>query len=481
MNISRRLLVSAAILVAAASTLAAGSKIRKPAWAGQFYDADPGRLAARVDAFLDAGAASARPGRSPLVIISPHAGYPYSGGVAGLAYAAVRGADYETVVIVAPSHRVAFEGCSIDALDGYETPLGVAAIDTDLATLMRKESRFGYVPEAHASEHAVEVQVPFIQRALPEAKIVPVIMGRQEAGTVRELAELLDRVSKAKKILVVASTDMSHFLTKKEANVLDASTIDLVKKQATGPLLRKVERGENILCGGGPVVAALEYARKRGPARVDILGYADSSDVGTPESSVVGYFAAAVYSEAGSDASFSLSRSEKAELLRLARRAIRQAVETRTSLDYQARSPNLKVPKGVFVTLTEKGSLRGCIGFIDPIFPLWQAVVQAASYAALEDRRFEPVSRAELNDLEVEISVLSPLTRLEEVKGIQVGRHGLVVEQGNRKGLLLPQVATENGWDRDEFLKQACLKAGLPSDAWKKGAAVYTFEAVVFR
>jgi len=399
------------LVTATAAVRADETRIRRAVWDGQFYEQSPARLAAQVDGFIGAGT-KLEAGRTPVVIIAPHAGYPYSGRVAGKAYATVAGADFETVVIVAPSHRAAYEGCSVDEFAGFATPLGVAPIDTDVIEALKKEAGFDYVAEAHASEHALEVQIPFIQRALPKAKIVPIIMGHQTKKTIQVLAEALIRVSKSKKILVVASSDMSHFLTKKEANVLDASTIALVKSLAIEQLIRKVERQENILCGGGPVMSALIYAQKKGPVEVEVLEYADSSEAGTPESKVVGYFSAAVSSKAGSEVSFSLSKDEKKELVRLARQAVQEAVESGLVLKYEPNISNLKVFKGGFVTLTKKGTLRGCIGFIEPIYPLCQTVIQAAYYAALEDRRFGPVTANELKDLEIEVSVLSPLTRI---------------------------------------------------------------------
>lgn len=477
-----KILVLLAFLLAglAPSFLSGASQTRKPAWAGQFYDSDPARLEAQIDAFLRSGSKPAS-NRRPLAIIAPHAGYIYSGEVAGQAYATAAGIDYETVIIIAPAHHVGFEGCSVDDFDFLETPLGAAAVDKDVVRILQKEPMFGFIPKAHAAEHALEVQVPFIQRTLPRAKIVPIIMGTQDGATARSLAEVLVRISKSKKILVVASTDMSHFLSRQKANVLDAATIALVKSQSTGPLLRKIERDENILCGGGGVLSVLLYAQKKGPIEVDVLRYADSSGAGAPDTSVVGYFAAALYLRSGSEPPFGLSPDEKRELLRIARLAVEQAVETNTLLEYTTDNENLLAPKGAFVTLTNNRTLRGCIGFIDPVYPLGQAIIHASYFAALEDRRFNPVSKAELKDLEVEISVLSPLTRIIDYRLVQVGKHGLVIAQGERKGLLLPQVAVDNGWTRDEFLEEACLKAGLGPDSWKRGAEIYTFEAIVFR
>ena len=149
-------------------------------------------------------------------------------------------------------------------------------------------------------------------------------------------------------------------------------------------------------------------------------------------------------------------------------------------MDDPAAGPNLKAARGAFVTLKKKGRLRGCIGFIEPVMPLYQAVISGAVYAATKDNRFDPVSKSELKDLEYEISVLTPLTEVTNTRLIQVGKHGLVIEKNGRKGILLPQVPVENGWTLDQYLEEICLKAGLPEDSWRTGAKLYTFEAIVF-
>lgn len=467
----------------------AAQGVRKAVKAGQFYDADAATLSARIDGFLAAagGADTAAPDLIRAIIV-PHAGYVYSGPVAGRAYRLVQGRDIATVVILGPSHYVGFEGASIYPEGGFETPLGVAEVDAPAAKALIRASGFAFVPEAHAEEHSIEVQVPFIQKVLPKAKIVPVVLGVPSEKTVRALAAALDKVFKGAKVLIVASTDMSHFLTRPDANALDKSTIDLVTGQKVPALLRKLERNENILCGGAAVVTALLYAQKQGNAEVRVLAYADSSEAGGPADRVVGYFAAAVTAggsdpalEAGSQSAFALTADDKKELLSLARRAVELYVREGKLIDDATENPNLKAPRGAFVTLTEGGTLRGCIGFTEPRLPLYETVMQAAIYAATEDPRFRAVNRLELERLDYEISVLTPLSKVENPALVEVGRHGLVVAKDGKRGLLLPQVATENRWNREEFLRQTCLKAGLPADAWRKGAEIYSFEAIIFR
>jgi AmmeMemoRadiSam system protein B/AmmeMemoRadiSam system protein A len=457
--------------------------LRKAVKAGQFYESSAAALSAEIDGFLAAAAAGTASTDRIRALIVPHAGYVYSGKTAARAYRQVQGRDISTVVILGPSHYLGFEGCSIYTGGGFETPLGVAEVDAEAAKALARASGFSYIPEAHAEEHSLEVQVPFIQKVLPRAKIVPVVIGIPSDRTIRALAAALSKVFKDRNALVVASTDMSHFLAKSEANALDKSTIELVQGQKVAALIRKLERNENVLCGGAAVAAALLYAQNLGNAGVEVLAYADSAEAGGPADRVVGYFAAAVTAgpAAVAQPEFALSADDKKELLSLARRAVELYVREAKVLDSATPNPNLQAPRGAFVTLTEGGDLRGCIGFTEPLFPLAETVVRAGIYAATEDPRFRPVSPAELKGLAYEISVLTPLKKVEDPALVQVGKHGLVVAKGGRRGLLLPQVATENRWSREEFLRQTCLKAGLEPDAWRKGAEIFSFEAIVFR
>ncbi len=487
-----------------ALTQAAGQGLRPAAFAGLFYAADPARLAAEIESYFAAAAPADPPSGKILALIVPHAGYVYSGRTAAAAYALVRDRAIDTVVIIGPSHRVAFEGCSIWPDGGFETPLGVARVDASLAREIAKASGFRFRPEAFAEEHSVEVQVPFIQKALPGAAIVPIVMGRQTSSTIRTMAAALGKTCLAKNVLVVASTDLSHFLPKTEAQATDAATAALIRAVDTEDLIRKTEAGENIMCGGGPVAAVLLLAGKAGQARVEVLARTDSSGFGGP---VVGYLAAVVLSGTGPGlakagtagfqhrhckaggkpgpgegdyGAYSLTPEEKTELLRMARASVTASFGRREAIDDASGKAKFLEPRGVFVTLTKGGDLRGCIGFIEPVAPLGRAVIRAAVSAATEDPRFPPVRPAEIRDLKFEISVLTPVREISDPREIVVGKHGLVVSRGEHKGLILPQVPMENKWDRKTFLEQASLKAGLPRDAWRLGAKLYVFEAIVF-
>jgi len=474
----RKTFFSFLILLFLFSSLGLGQGIRKPVWEGKFYESNPEVLSAQIDRFLRNVKTSPPSGKLQALII-PHAAYVYSGQIAAHSYKLIQGKDYETVIIIAPSHRYGFEGCSIYPQGGYETPLGVADVDRVVASELSKASGFKYIPQAHQAEHAVEVQVPFIQQTLPQAKIVPVVMGFPQRKTIFTLATALAKVAVERKVLVIASTDLSHFEPRKVANEIDAQTISLIESFKTNTLISKLERRANIMCGGGPVVAVLLYAQKKGEAKVQVLQYGDSSQAGGPASQVVGYLAAAVYTNQ-QPANFSLAAEEKKELLRLARTAVEQFVKEKKIIDYKTQNSNFITKKGAFVTLKMRGHLRGCIGFIDPVLPLYETIIRASVYAAVQDPRFPPVSPEELKDLQVEISVLTPLERIDNPRQIQVGKHGLIISRNGKKGLLLPQVPVENNWSREEFLGHACLKAGLPEDAWKNGAELYVFEALVF-
>jgi AmmeMemoRadiSam system protein B/AmmeMemoRadiSam system protein A len=458
-------------------SLSWSQEIRKSLLAGSWYPKDADALSKQIDGLLQNAKLPASSPPKILALIVPHAGYIYSGQVAAHAYKLIQGQNYDTVVIIAPSHRYGFEGCSIYLRGGYQTPLGIAQVDESVATEISKATGFPYIAQAHQEEHAVEIQVPFVQRVLPEAKIVPIVMGYPRKYTIERLAAGLKKALSGKNVLLIASTDLSHFLSKEEANKKDHETISLIQEFKTCTLQRKCEEGENIMCGGGPVVAALLYAKNL--AQVEILSYADSSVAGGDESRVVGYLAAALVVKPP-DQVFSLSEKEKKELLQLAYTTIRKYVRENKFPEYKPEGSPLLQNRGAFVTITKHGLLRGCIGFIEPMMPLYQAVMEAAVYAACRDSRFRPVAVDELDSLNVEISVLTPLQIISDPQLVTVGKHGLVIEMDGKRGLLLPQVATENKWDPITFLEQTCLKAGLPKNAWKSGAKIYVFEAIVF-
>jgi len=451
--------------------------VRKSLLAGTWYHGDPEQLSRYIDSLLQNVELDSLPKGEISAIIVPHAGHVYSGQVAAYAYKLVQGKGFDTVVILAPSHRYGFEGCSIYLTGGYETPLGTAWVDDVLAKQISKATGFTYIPRAHREEHAVEIQVPFIQKVLPQAKIIPIVMGYPRKNSILSLANGLKKALAGKNILIIASTDLSHFLSKKDAHNTDQRTIAQIKDFEIDALIKKCERGENIMCGGGPVTTTLLYTKNK--AFVEILKYSDSSQVTGDEESVVGYVAAALVADS-SPKEFHLTQEEKKELLQLVHSTIELYVRENKIPEYQTENIKFIEKKGAFVTLKKQGQLRGCIGFIEPLLPLYQCIMQTAVYAACRDTRFPPVSQDELGELEVEISILSPLRKISNPKLVTIGKHGLIIAKDGKKGLLLPQVPVENHWDQQTFLERTCIKAGLPKDAWKAGADIFVFEAIIF-
>ncbi len=451
--------------------------IRDPVWAGQFYPESREQLSAMLAAWMDGGKASI-PGKKPAVLIAPHAGYVYSGRVAAFSYRQVKGTEYESVVVIAPSHHYGFKGGSIYMKGGYRSPLGVLPVDTELTERLSKWTGYRYIPEAHAKEHAIEAQVPFIQRSIPRAKICPVVLGVTGRREIFSLAAALSKAAAEKNILVIASTDMSHFLSQENARKRDKRTIELIRDWKISSLIRQLEKKENIMCGGAGVAAALMYAQDLENCQMKILEYDDSTTGGGPASRAVGYLSAAVFYDSGGKAGF--AEKDRRELFRIARTALNQFIREEILVTPVCDNPKLHSPQGAFVTLHKNGRLRGCLGFVEGSRPLYISVAEAAVLAAVRDTRFQPVKKEELDDIVLEISVLTPPVKIDDPALIQVGRHGLIVTKEGKRGLLLPQVAVQNKWSRETFLAHACLKAGLPPEAWKDGTGMYIFEAHIF-
>jgi len=469
-------------------------KIRPPGVAGGFYPADAKQLQEEIDRLI--AQAQAPEIRAPLVaLISPHAGYMYSGGVAAYGYSLLKGREIKRVVVISPSHFEAFPFASVYDGDAYETPLGPVPVDKEFAKKLARSSRLirlsdrGHRVVKGRAEHSLEVQLPFLQRVLGEFTLVPVVMGDQTYETCRALGVALAKLIEEPGTLIVASSDLSHYHPYKQAVKLDHKVIQAIEDWDYLSLHRSLEQRIWEACGGGPIVAAMMAAERLGANEVKILKYANSGDVTGDRSRVVGYVSIALVKRAGDAstnghqaAAFTLSPEAKRKLLEIARKSVEMAV--REGKRYECPPPGIPVleqERGAFVTLKKRGRLRGCIGHTAPTKPLYLTVRDVAILAALEDPRFPPVRKSELDQLEYEISVLSPLHHVRDVQEIRLGRDGLVVKQGYREGLLLPQVPVEQGWDLKTFLRQTCVKAGLPPNAWRDETTdIFAFTAVVF-
>jgi AmmeMemoRadiSam system protein B/AmmeMemoRadiSam system protein A len=462
--------------------------VRPPLVAGSFYPADPMELSAMVDGFL----ARATPAAVPhlVAIVSPHAGYQYSGPVAAWSYALLKGRKYDRVVVIAPSHSEAFSFVSVFDGDAYSTPLGRVPVDRDFArklagsnSLIRLSSQ-GHGNGGERSEHALEVQLPFLQRTLGRFQLIPVVMGTQSYEACRALGLALAKLIRDSNTLIVASSDLSHYHPYDEAVRLDRKTLNAIQEWDYLSMSRNFEQGIWEACGGGPIIAAMIASERLGANRAALLQYANSGDTAGDKSRVVGYGAVAISKEPmqRTTTNFGPNEADRAQLLKIARRSVETMVREHKMYRVESTaSDELGIERGAFVTLRERGELRGCIGYMSPVKPLAITVSEVAVLAAVRDHRFPPVAPGELAEIDYEISVLSPLHRVLDVNQIQPGRDGLLIHQGEIEGVLLPQVAAENGWDRTTFLNQTCRKAGLASSCWKEPITdIFSFTAVVF-
>jgi MEMO1 family protein len=475
--------------------------VREPAVVGQFYPADPRALNATLDAVLK-DAVPPGPGR-PIALVAPHAGYVYSAQIAADAWRQAAGQAVDTVVILGTNHTTAgFDRIGIFAGSGLRTPLGIAHVDQALSAALIKEDP-DCVAHAgvHATEHSIEVQVPFAQHLFPNAAIVAAVVAVDEPGAINRFGRTLARLLAGRKALIVASSDLSHWPAANDATVADRRTLEAMAtldpdrfRSAVSLSGRNVAGLATCACGEGAVMSAMVAARAMGATRGRVVSYANSGDLPVGEAGRVVGYGAVVFTtgEPGSDASVLLppspaglalapSVADKKQMLALARETIRRYLATGTVPLPRGFSPALDRPQGVFVTLRKHGDLRGCIGQMRPDRPLRVLTALMALAAAFQDTRFEKVSAGELESLEIEISVLTPFREVAGADAIVVGRDGVLLQKGRQSAVFLPQVATEEHWSRDEMLDNLCLKGGSSRGCWRSGARLSTFQADVFK
>ena len=455
---------------------------RPAAVAGQFYPANPDSLRAQIAGWLDESAnpVTATP---PKILMAPHAGYIYSGATAAKAYALL-GAHHSRirrVVLLGPAHRVAVKGLAIPSVEVFDTPLGLVPLDRALISLIADLPQVVVSDEAHASEHSLEVQLPFLQQVLDQFTLVPLIVGRAEPSAV---AEVLDRLWGGNETLIIISTDLSHFLTHEQARSRDRQTLQRIL--ALNPTLNPHDA-----CGAMPVNGALNAAAAHG-LRPELLGVCNSGDVTGDHSRVVGYAALAFWSPVGEgmsddedDHSGNKDQALGSALLIRARNAIAQRLGL--PLDDEPHHPVMENPGATFVTLHHQGRLRGCIGRLEAgAHSLDADVRQNAHRAAFEDPRFAPVSAAEWHGLHVEVSVLDPPQTLsfdseaEALAILNPGVDGVIFSWRHYRSTFLPQV-----WEQlprvDAFMAALKRKAGLPEDFWADDVQLARYQVRLFR
>jgi MEMO1 family protein len=467
---------------------------RKPAAAGRFYPADSLELSTTL-ANLFTGA-KPRTTRHVLGIVCPHAGYVFSGKVAASSYNQVDAdKQYDNVFVIGSSHQVSFPGASIYNLGDYVTPLGKVKVNIDLAgKLIRDNPVLTFNPEADRTEHSLEVQVPFLQYHLKkDFKLVPIVIGTQSEETCKKIAKALKPWFNDRNLFVF-STDFSHYPSYTDAQSTDKATCDAILSGSPEKLMKLLNeyQDKNIpnlatnLCGWTSILVMLNLIGQDPEIKISPVHYMNSGDSKYGEKDqVVGYWSlVAARSEAGKSPppGFDFTREEKITLLKIARNTIENYLRDRRMPDDNPAtfSENLKIHAGAFVTLKEDGSLRGCIGRFSADIPLYTLIRQMAVASSTEDTRFEPVKSSETGQLEIEISVLSPMKKISSPKEIILGKHGIYIKKGYASGTFLPQVASETGWNLEEFLGHCARdKAGIGWDGWKD-AELFIYEACVF-
>jgi AmmeMemoRadiSam system protein B/AmmeMemoRadiSam system protein A len=495
----------------------ASRRIRRAQMAGSWYSENKDQLAAEVDGLF----ADAKPPKidgKVIALISPHAGYRFSGKAAASNYQLLRGKDVRRVVLLAISHHYPLRGASIPDVTDFETPLGLVPVDSKAVAQLRRSPVVSSVMRAEEGEHSLEIQLPLLQRVLPKFSLVPILVGRMTDQDYADLAAVLAEIVDSHTV-VVASSDFTHRGVNYGYEVpdgpgdvqarlarLDQGSIDQIMKLSRPGLLAYAEKTGTTICGLHPIALLLELLGRFPGSKPHVVSHYTSGDVTSDWSSSVTYIGMAFTGKwreeskldearAGGEGAFPLTDDEKRTLLRLARVSLEASVRKGRfdpdAVKSIAMTPSLERKAGAFVTLKCKGGsdgtcsgqgdeLRGCIGTLEPSSSVYDVVARRAASAALEDTRFpHTVTVEELPFITIEVSVLTPPQPVKSADEIVIGRHGMILSMGWNRATFLPQVAPEQGWDRVTTLRHLAQKAGLPADAWKK-AEFQVYEAIVF-
>lgn len=464
---------------------------RKPAVSGQFYPTNKSQLInSLTDLFSKAGNPTVE---NVHAIISPHAGYVYSGVVAASSFVQVDPEKYyENVFVIASSHTKYYNGASIYSQGNYETPLGEVKVNFELVNkLIGENDFFSYVPKAHITEHSLEVQLPFLQYHLKcNFEIIPIVIGTQSIGECKQMAEVLKPYFSEKNLFVISS-DFSHYPSYEEANKWDKLSADAILTNDPEKFLNAInDEADNDVknlvtrsCGWSSLLTLLYITENIQNINYNHIQYKNSGDIDIGNKNrVVGYNAIVVSKNNLTGAGyFNLNSVDKKELLKIARNTLNTYIDDGIILDLEKNNSDmLNMYCGAFVTLNKNHKLRGCIGRFEADEPLNELIKQMTIASSTQDLRFEQVRKDELEEIEIEISLLSPLIKINSIDEIELGKHGIYIVKGYRTGTFLPQVAIETGWDLEEFLGHCARdKASIGWDGWKD-ADIYVYEARVF-
>ncbi len=463
--------------------------IKKATVAGRFYPKESVELKDNVISYLR----EIEPLKNKVYgLLVPHAGYVYSGAIAGEGFSHIKEIDFDTIVFFGAAHTMHVDGAALIEEGFFETPLGQVEIDSEITReLLKKSKVFENIPQAHQSEHSIEVQLPFLQViANKKIKIVPLVLNTKNLKTLYEVGRAVAEVIKDKKTLICISSDLSHYPTGDTATKTDLAIMkalsmavksgDLSYFDLANKLVLSKARYEmdTSACGESAIIAGAMACMELGADDFKLLRYMHSGKISGDDSNVVGYGVGVfIESKDKSVDAWELTSDDKEHLLHYARQSIAYYHKNKKEMVMPLSNvPQFNIPAAVFVTLTENGSLRGCIGTMEARDTLLDAVINFATSAAFEDHRFSPLSEDELKNIKIEISILSPMLKVESYKDVEKGKHGVLIKKGYSSGTYLPQVWSHFK-NKDEFLSSLCSeKAGLPALAWKeKSTDIYVY------
>ena len=471
---------------------------RQPYAAGRFYAGDSVTLRKELAKLFENCKKSPHLNKVR-AIISPHAGYVFSGKIAASAFSSLDpNSTYSNIFIIGSSHIMAFDGASVYATGDYLTPLGRATVNSEIAAnLKRGNSVFNFPETAHGQEHSIEVQLPFIQYYFKkQPKIVPVIIGSGSEKTIKKIAEALKPWFTDDNLFVISS-DFSHYPDYSDAVASDKLTAAGFASQNPDAFLKTLDSNANrqipglvtSMCGWTSGLTLLYLMQGNPNFETKIIDYANSGDSQNGnKDEVVGYNAIAIseknLEDNGKDFDankISFTEKEKNQLFEIARNSIKTMLfeEKEYETDKKNFPAIFSVPMGAFVTLKIDGSLRGCIGRFISSAPLYEVVQASALSSAFEDPRFPPLTKDEFKKTEMEITVLGPLKKINSINELILGKHGIYIKKGMRSGTMLPQVAIENNWTVEQFLGYTSRdKAGIGWDGWKD-AELFIYDGIV--
>jgi len=430
--------------------------IRKPAVAGQFYPASPSQLEEMIRGMVDEKAEK----EEVIGLVLPHAGYPYSGPVAGATISRIKFKD--TFIIMGPNHTGAGKPLSIMTEGTWKTPLGEVEIDSELAKqILATSSLLEEDDEAHQHEHSIEVQVPFLQYFQRAIKLIPIIISSASGAAYKEIGrELAKAIQKSgKEVVIIASSDMTHYEPQEQAENKDNQAIEAILDLNEDELLRRVDELNISMCGYAPTVALISAAKELGAAKAELVKYQTSGDTTGDYSAVVGYAGIII--------------KEMSPLAKLAKDAVETYVtEGDIPKPPKKPTPEMKERAGVFVSIHKRGQLRGCIGTFEPAKKnVAEEIIVNAICSATRDPRFPAVTPDELADLDYNVDVLTNPEPVENKDALDPKRYGVIVECGTRKGLLLPDL---EGVDSVDYqIDICCQKADIDPEEPIK---LYRFE-----